>query len=82
MTLRPEPYQQWRNDTTYGVIGTLDRAARDRGLSLPVLALAWVLTDPAVTATVIGPRRPEHVEQAVAALDVTLTTEERAAVVH
>ena len=82
MALRPEPYQRWRNDTTYGVIGALDRAARDRGLSLPALALAWVLTDPAVAATVIGPRRPEHVEQAVAALDVTLTTEERAAIVH
>ena len=82
MALRPEPYRQWRNDRTYGVIGALDRAARDRGLSLPALALAWVLTDPAVTAAVIGPRRPEHVEQAVAALDVTLTTEERAAIVH
>ncbi|MPZ25898.1 MAG: aldo/keto reductase [Micromonosporaceae bacterium] len=81
MTLRPEPYQQWRNADTYAAIGALDRMARDRGLALAALALAWVLTDPGVTGAVIGPRRPEQVAQAVAALDVTLTDDQRSALV-
>jgi aryl-alcohol dehydrogenase-like predicted oxidoreductase len=79
MTLRPEPYERWQSDATYGAAKSLERTARDRGLSLSTLALAWVLTDPAVTGAVIGPRRPEQVAQAVAALDVTLTDHERAA---
>jgi aryl-alcohol dehydrogenase-like predicted oxidoreductase len=81
MTLRPEPYQHWQNEATYRAIEALDHTAHDRGLSLATLALAWVLTDPGVTAVVIGPRRPEQVAQAVAALDVIRTDDERAALV-
>lgn len=81
MTLRPQPYQQWCTDATYTAIGELDQVARDRGLPLATLALAWVLTDPDVTGAVIGPRRPEQLAQAVAALDVALTDDERSALV-
>jgi aryl-alcohol dehydrogenase-like predicted oxidoreductase len=79
MTLRPEPYERWQNDATYGSVKSLERTALGRGLSLSTLALARVLTDPAVNGAVIGPRRPEQVAQAVAALDVTLTDDEWAA---
>jgi aryl-alcohol dehydrogenase-like predicted oxidoreductase len=78
MTLRPGPYAHWQNDATHTAIEALERTARERGLPLATLALAWVLTDPAVTGAVIGPRRPEQVGQAVAAIDVTLTDAERA----
>ena len=36
------------------------------------LALAWLLSRPAVTAPIIGPRTPAHLDGALAALDVTL----------
>lgn len=81
MTLRPQPYQQWCTDDTYAAIGALEQLAADRGLRLATLALAWVLTDPDVTGAVIGPRRPEQLGQAVAALDVALTGDERSALV-
>jgi aryl-alcohol dehydrogenase-like predicted oxidoreductase len=37
-----------------------------------VVGLAWLLTRPAVTGPIVGPRTPEHLESAVHAVDVTL----------
>ncbi|HWD07661.1 MAG TPA: aldo/keto reductase [Actinomycetota bacterium] len=43
------------------------------GVSLPVLALAWVVTHPAVTAAIIGPRNREQLSGLLAAAEVTLS---------
>jgi aryl-alcohol dehydrogenase-like predicted oxidoreductase len=40
------------------------------------VALAWVLKNPVVTAPIVGPTKPHHLPDAVAALDVHLTEEE------
>ena len=47
--------------------------AEEAGLSLIHLALAFVLNHPAVTAAIIGPRTPEHLESQLGSADVTLT---------
>ena len=47
-----------------------------RGISMAQVALAWVLSKPDVTAPIIGATRLEHLEEAIAALDVKLTAEE------
>jgi len=39
-----------------------------------------LLSDPAITATVLGPRTPEHLTPALDALDHPLTPAERAAI--
>jgi aryl-alcohol dehydrogenase-like predicted oxidoreductase len=36
------------------------------------VGLAWLLTRPAVTGPIVGPRTPEHLDSAVHAVDVTL----------
>jgi aryl-alcohol dehydrogenase-like predicted oxidoreductase len=36
------------------------------------VGLAWLLTRPAVTGPIVGPRTPEHLQSAVRAVDVTL----------
>jgi 1-deoxyxylulose-5-phosphate synthase len=77
MTLRPEPYAQWQNSTTYRQIADLEGAARERGVTLSALALAWVVTDPAVTAAIIVPRRPAQLADALAAVDVRLDPADR-----
>jgi len=77
MTLRPEPYREWENDATYQRIAALAAAAADRGVPLATLSLAWVLTDPAVTAIVVGPRRPEQLAEPLEALDVPLAAGDR-----
>ncbi|WP_144796592.1 aldo/keto reductase [Microbacterium paludicola] len=42
-------------------------------LSIPQLAIAWVLRDPVVTTAIIGASRPSQVDDAVAASAVTLS---------
>ena len=36
------------------------------------VGLAWLLTRPAVTGPIVGPRTPEHLESALRAVEVTL----------
>jgi aryl-alcohol dehydrogenase-like predicted oxidoreductase len=40
------------------------------------VALAWLLQKPQITAPIVGATKPEHLRDAVAALDVNLTDEE------
>lgn len=53
--------------------------AETRGVPRAQVALAWLLSKPVVTAPIIGASRPEHLEDAVAALDLSLTADEIAA---
>ncbi len=77
MTLRPEPYAHLDNAAVYGGLERLADAARQRGVDMPTLAFAWLLADPRVAGVVVGPRRPDHLDPAVAALDLALTESER-----
>jgi aryl-alcohol dehydrogenase-like predicted oxidoreductase len=80
MTLRPGPYAEIERMAAAGVVDRLRAEAARRGTSLPALALAWVLGEPAVTAAIIGARTPEQLVPALAALDLTLSEADRAAV--
>jgi aryl-alcohol dehydrogenase-like predicted oxidoreductase len=77
MTLRPDPYADFENEGTFDGLEALDAAARERGVDIATLALAWVLSHPLVTAAVVGPRRPEHLDPARDALAVELSEDER-----
>jgi aryl-alcohol dehydrogenase-like predicted oxidoreductase len=79
MRLRPDPYRELEEPATFAALAELERAAGERGVSLATLGLAWALTDPGVTAVIVGPRRPEQFAPAIAALDVRLDSDERAA---
>ena len=79
MQTRPEDYTDWVNETTFKRIAALEDAAAQRGVSLPLLAFAWALGEPAVSSIIVGPRRPEQLAPAIAALDLHLTPAERAA---
>jgi aryl-alcohol dehydrogenase-like predicted oxidoreductase len=62
MTQRPEPYTHFLRDGVFDALETLERMARDHGVSMAGMALAWLLGEPGVTAVVVGPTRPEHLE--------------------
>lgn len=53
--------------------------AKNRGVPRAQIALAWVLSKPTVTAPIIGASKPQHLDDAVAALSIKLTAEEIAA---
>ena len=51
------------------------RVAGELGVAPSVVALAWLLQKPAVSAPIVGATKIEHLESAVRALDVTLSAE-------
>jgi aryl-alcohol dehydrogenase-like predicted oxidoreductase len=77
MSLRPGPYEGLATEETFRALDAFAAAAADRGVEPAALAIAWVLSDPQVTAVVVGPRRPQHLEPALAALELPLSDVER-----
>ena len=63
-------------DADYDVVERVADVARDRGVTPAQIALAWLLRQPGVTAPIVGASKPEHLEQAVAALSVRLSDED------
>ena len=61
------------------VLGAVDELAARRKLPHAQIALAWLLQKDAVTAPIVGATRMEHLETAVGALGVRLSSEEVAA---
>ncbi|MCH5285518.1 MAG: aldo/keto reductase [Akkermansiaceae bacterium] len=61
------------------VVDALQKVAEANGHTMAQVALAWMLSKPYVTSPIVGFTSPKHVEEAVAALDITLTPEEIAA---
>src|SRR4029453_2230129 len=51
----------------------LAQLAEEAGMSLIEMALAFVLSHPAVTAPIIGPRTMEQLESQLGAADITLS---------
>jgi aryl-alcohol dehydrogenase (NADP+) len=50
--------------------------ARARGVPNAQVALAWILQQPGVTAPIVGASKMEHLEDAVAALNLKLDERE------
>ena len=62
------------------VVDRLAEIARGEGLTLPQLAIAWVLGQGAVTVALIGARTPDEITQAAAAAGLRLGDQVRARV--
>jgi aryl-alcohol dehydrogenase-like predicted oxidoreductase len=58
------------------IVETVEQVARERGVGMSQVALAWVLHNPVVAAPIVGATKPRHLADAVVALDVTLTDDE------
>jgi aryl-alcohol dehydrogenase-like predicted oxidoreductase len=57
-------------------VNKLTGIAREKGISLSQLALAWVLQRPGIASTIIGPRTREQLTDNLAALEVRFSAEE------
>ena len=67
-------YGQLESDRA--VVESVAKVAGDRGVPPAQVALAWVLHKPAVTAPIIGATKMHHLDDAVAAVDLRLSSEE------
>ena len=73
MAMRPGPYEHLRRPETFTALDGFAAIAKRRGVDSATLAIAWLFAQPWVTAVVVGPRRPKHLEPALSALENPLS---------
>ena len=63
-------------DEDFTVADRAQDVGKERGVTGSQIALAWILNKPHVTAPIIGATKMEHLDQAIAALDIKLSEDE------
>jgi aryl-alcohol dehydrogenase-like predicted oxidoreductase len=58
------------------IVEAVASIAATRGVSRAQIALAWVSRNPVVSAPITGARKPAHLDDAMASLDIVLTQDE------
>lgn len=76
LTEQADESRQDSNDVD--ILDALRSTAAERALPPAQIALAWLFGKPSVSAPIIGATRPGHLDDAVAAIDLTLTDEDLA----
>ncbi len=70
--------KRYRNPEYYEIADRFVAHAKERGAHPASLAVAWVMSHPAVTAPIIGARNLEQLEPSLGALSIKMTPEWRA----
>ncbi len=75
---RSDPFadQLYFREEDFKVADCVAEVAKERGVTGSQVALAWVLSKPYITAPIIGATKMDHLDQAIAALDIKLSEEE------
>jgi aryl-alcohol dehydrogenase-like predicted oxidoreductase len=68
--------ERYSSPSDFDVVDRLAEVAAARGAPPAQVALAWLLSRPAVTAPIVGATRLGHISDALAAVQLTLTDEE------
>ena len=68
--------QRYVDDANPPIVAAVQQVAEARGIAMAQVALAWVLRNPLVAAPIVGPTKPHHLHDAVAAVDLDLTDDE------
>lgn len=63
-------------DSDRRIVAEVARIAEARGVSRAQIALAWLLQKPGVTSPIVGASKPQHLDDAVAAIDLQLDANE------
>jgi aryl-alcohol dehydrogenase (NADP+) len=63
-------------DEDFVVADRVAEVAKERGVTGPQIALAWMLNKPHIHSPIIGATKMEHLDQAIAALDIKLSEDE------
>jgi aryl-alcohol dehydrogenase-like predicted oxidoreductase len=68
--------QRYKPDVNRPIVESVQQVAQARGVPMAQVALAWVLQKVEVSAPIVGATRIEQLDDAVAALALTLTPEQ------
>jgi aryl-alcohol dehydrogenase-like predicted oxidoreductase len=63
-------------DSDRRVVERVAEVAANRGVPRAQVALAWLLSKPVITAPIVGASKPNHLEDAVAAVSLKLSDQE------
>jgi len=66
----------YTRDDDFAIADLVTKLGAARGIPPTQIALAWLFSKPVVTAPIIGASKPGHLEDALGALDVILSTDE------
>jgi len=64
------------SDDDFDVVDGVREVAAGQGVAMASVGLAWLLSRPGVTAPIVGASKPAHLDDALAALDLTLSDDE------
>ena len=71
-------FNYFMNEGTDQLVSRLIEMGQAQDRTAAQVAIAWLMANPLVTAPIIGPDRPEHVEEVLGALTVELSPDMRA----
>jgi aryl-alcohol dehydrogenase (NADP+) len=71
-------HRMYYQEEDFTVVDRVEELAERHGVKPAQIALAWMLHKPGITAPIIGATKMYHLEEAVAALDITLSEEDMA----
>ena len=70
------PIDEYTAQSDRKIIESVTAVAKERGLSQANIALAWLLGKSVVAAPIVGALKINHIDDAIAALSITLTGDE------
>ncbi len=62
--------------SNHQIVDAVEAIAKERGVPMAQVALAWVLSKPAVSAPIVGATKLEHIADAAAGAELVLTDDE------
>jgi aryl-alcohol dehydrogenase-like predicted oxidoreductase len=71
-------HDMYTGQVDWEILDVVQRIAAARGVSAAQVALAWLLSRPAVAAPIVGATKLPQLEEAIGAVELELTPEERA----
>lgn len=75
-TSNAEMVRVWYNEANFERLARAETLARRKGVGIPEIAVAYVLSQPFPTFALVGPQTIEEMRTSALGLDVTLTPEE------
>lgn len=60
------------------IVAVVDEVAQELGCTPTQVAIAWLLTNPVLSAPILGPDLPEHIDELFGAVDLELPAEAKA----
>ncbi|CAB4897985.1 unannotated protein [freshwater metagenome] len=68
--------QSLYQDSDFAIVERVTQVAERLALSAAQVALAWVMQQPGITSPIVGVTKPQHLVDAIAAVDVKLSTQD------